>query len=99
MVSSVTTLMWASAILASASVMVLCVTAQVSATVIQAVIVLTIVWSLYRSVTSLITPIEGYEAPKDERPNGHLLEALFDVKDESSTDYKNDGSSDLPSSA
>jgi hypothetical protein len=31
--------------------------------------------------------------------NGHLLEALFDVKDESSTDYKNDGSSDLPSSA
>jgi hypothetical protein len=46
MVSSVTTLMWASAILASASVMVLCVTAQASAAVIQA-IVLTIVWSLY----------------------------------------------------
>jgi hypothetical protein len=50
MVSSVTTLMWASAILASASVMVLCVTAQVSAAVIQAVIVLTIVWSLYRTL-------------------------------------------------
>jgi hypothetical protein len=59
MVSSVTTLMWASAILASASVMVLYVTAQVSATaVIQAVIVLTIVWSLYRDVTSLITPMK-----------------------------------------
>jgi hypothetical protein len=76
MVSSVTTLMWASAIL-SASVMVLCVTAQVSATVIQAVIVLTIVWSLYRSVTSLITPWKDMKRQRTSVLNGHLLEALF----------------------
>jgi hypothetical protein len=41
--------------LAMASVMVMCDSSSVS-NGIQAVIVLTIVWSLYRSVTSLITP-------------------------------------------
>jgi hypothetical protein len=40
--------------------------------------------------------IEGYEAPKDERPMDTYLKHYFMMKDESSTDYKNDGSSDLP---
>jgi hypothetical protein len=62
MVSSVTTLMWASAILASASVMVLCVTAQVSATVIQAIVLTICGHYIERYVVD--HPIEGYEAPK-----------------------------------
>lgn len=97
MVSSVAALIWASAILASASVMVLCVTAQVSATVIQAIILLTIVLSAYRSFSALLTPVERYEAPKEERPPMDTsLRHYLDVEDNAATAYKNDGSSDLP---
>jgi hypothetical protein len=59
--------------------MVLCVTAQASAAVIQAVIVLTIVWSLYRALRRW-SPMKDMKRQDERPPMDTYLKHYLDVK-------------------